>query len=196
MTRRLLFLAATTLAACGPPVPGQDGGLDAGAPDAGKSDAGGGILPTTCFSNMKWMLGTTGSEGMNPGYACRSCHLGQNFMGQNPAGVSNPQFAMFFMGTVYSDFNEQDLCIASGIPAGTVVEILDSNNVLKLTLPVDPSGNFRSTEVDAPFPLPYRARVRSNGQVRSMGDTQVNGDCNSCHTEQGRALAPGRIIVP
>ena len=47
-----------------------------------------------------------------------------------------------------------------------------------------------------PFPLPYRARVRANGRVRPMGDVQTNGDCNVCHTEQGREGAPGRILWP
>lgn len=174
--------------------PGGDGGpADSGSKDGG-TDGGSG-LPTTCFSNNRWTLGVTG-ESMNPGYACRSCHLGENFMGQNPNGEANLQYAMFFMGTVYSDFNEQNLCLADGVPAGTVVEILDSAGVLKLTLPVDASGNFRSTSPDAGFPLPYRARVRSNGLVRPMGDAQTNGDCNTCHTEQGREGAPGRIVWP
>ena len=186
-------MGAVALAACGPMDPKPDGGP---LPDAGKPDAGTGLLPVTCFSKNTWDAGNIGGEGMNPGYACRSCHRGENFMGQNPTLDSNPQYAMFFMGPVYGDFNEANLCAANAVPAGTVVEILDSAGVLKLSLPVDPSGNFRSTSVDAPFPMPYRARVRANGALRPMGDTQTNGDCNTCHTEQGREGAPGRIVWP
>lgn len=146
---------------------------------------------------MKWMLGISGSEQMNPGYACRSCHLGQNFEGQNPTLVSNPQYAMFFMGTAYPNFNEPNLCFAKDVPDGGVIEILGPGNMVVLTLPIDPaSGNFRSTSVDATVPLPYGARIRANGKTRQMSARQMNGDCNSCHTEQGNQGAPGRIVFP
>ncbi len=188
MIRSSVFVAALVLAACGP--------IGPVIPDAGPFDAGTGILPVTCVSNVKWTMGNQGNEGMNPGLACRSCHLGQNFMGQNPNLESNQSWAMFFMGTVYSGFNEANLCLAKSVPAGTVVEILDSTGALVLTLPVNAAGNFRSNSVDAGLSLPYRARVRSNGMLRAMGAAQMNGDCNSCHTEQGRESAPGRIVWP
>ncbi len=178
--------------ACGTVDPNRD----AGPPDAGKPDGGSGMLPVTCFSNMRWTEGNTGKKEMNPGYACRACHLGDNFLGQNPNRVYSGKGAKFFMGTVYGEFNEADLCSANAVPDGTVVEILDSTGQLKLTLPVDKSGNFESTSVAAQVSLPYKARVRSNGRVRPMGDAQMNGDCNTCHTEQGRENAPGRIVWP
>ncbi len=193
MTRPLLLAAASALLACGPidtsPDAGRDGG-DGGPPDASMG------LPVTCESMVRWTKGNTGAEDMNPGLACRACHLGQNFMGQNPALQANQQWAMFFMGTVYGDFNEANLCRAKGIPAGTVVEILDMAGTVRLSLPVDASGNFRSSSVDAMVPLPYRARVKANGQIRVMGAAQMNGDCNICHTEQGLQNAPGRVVLP
>ncbi len=196
MIRPLLLAATTALLACGPIDPRPDGGRDGGdggAPDGGDGGMG---LPVTCESMMTWTSGNVGAEAMNPGLACRACHLGQNFQGQNPNLESNPQWAMFFMGTVYSDFNQANLCRAKGIPAGTVVEILDMAGAVKLSLPVDPSGNFRSTTVAATVPLPYRARVKANGQTRVMGAAQMDGDCNTCHTEQGRENAPGRVVLP
>lgn len=191
-----VLFALVAFVACGPPPPNPnpDGGKDGGPSDGG-TDGGMG-LPTTCFSNSKWAQGNTGAEGMNPGLACRSCHLGENFMGQNPNGEVNAGFAMFFMGTAYSDFNEANLCNANQVPVGAVVEILDDAGVLKLSLPIDPSGNFRSNSTTAGFPMPYRARIRANGSVRPMGTPQTNGDCNTCHTEQGRENAPGRIVWP
>ncbi len=189
MIRACLLLFA--LCSCGPVDSGRDGGpVDSGKPDAST------LLPVTCASNSKWTMGNIASDAMNPGFACRSCHLGQNFEGQNPTGESNLQWAMFFMGTLYSDFNQANLCRADAVPAGATVEILDATGALKLSLPVDPSGNFRSGTVDAMIPLPYRARVKANGQTRVMGTAQMNGDCNTCHTEQGREGAPGRIVWP
>lgn len=195
--KRAACLAVLALIACGPPPPDPkpDGGGKDGGTDGGMKDGGSG-LPTTCLSNNRWTQGNVGAEGMNPGLACRSCHLGQNFEGQNPNGDVNAAYAMFFMGTAYGDFNEANLCNAHQVPAGAVIEILDNAGVLKLTLAIDPSGNFRSTSTTPGFALPYRARIRANGQVRPMGDAQMNGDCNTCHTEQGREGAPGRIVWP
>jgi hypothetical protein len=189
---RVLLAAAAVLTACG----SRDFPPDAGKADAGRPDAGSGILPVTCFSQSKWTRGAEPSEEMYPGYACRACHLGQNFQGQNPTLVSAPLTANFFIGTIYGGFNEADGCNANAVPAGTVIEILDSTGQLKHTLEVSPSGNFRSFNNEPGLSLPYTVRVRSNGKVRVMATPQMDGDCNRCHTEQGREGAPGRIVWP
>lgn len=164
---------------------------DGGAPDAGPA-------PVICSSNSRWTQGTTGSPNMNPGLACRSCHLGNNFQGQNPLGAIRPSRAHYFMGTAYSTLHEADLCRAASPPSDAVVQILDNTGTVRLSLPVSPvSGNFYSGPgTMAGIALPYTARVVSGGNVREMKTPQTNGDCNTCHTEQGREGAPGRVMWP
>jgi hypothetical protein len=150
----------------------------------------------TCTSGQSWQGGTSESELMNPGFACRACHLGQNFQGQNPGGAAEPGKAYFFMGTAFSTPHEPDLCAAEGVPADAVVEILDSTDTVKLSLPISAAGNFRSRSTTAGFPLPYKARVVAGGKTAVMAGAQMEGDCNSCHTAAGTGGAPGRILIP
>jgi hypothetical protein len=123
---------------------------------------------------------------MNPGLACRGCHL-----------QMKPQLAWFFMGTVFPALHETDRCDGQP-PSGTIVEIIDANGQVALTLtPTIDSGNFRSLSTTAGnVKLPFTARVTSNGKTAMMNTPQMNGDCNSCHTEQGANGAPGRIVHP
>ena len=156
-----------------------------------------GAAPTDgCTSGQLWTGGTSESELMNPGYACRSCHLGNNFQGQNPSGSSERGKAYFFMGTAYGEVRQADLCAAAGVPADAVVEILDMNDVVQATLPINAAGNFRSTKTTAGFTLPYKARVKANGKTNAMASSQMDGDCNTCHTATGANAAPGRIFFP
>jgi hypothetical protein len=101
------------------------------------------------------------------------------------------------MGTAYPTAHEQTNCNAAP-PSGIVVEIIDANGHTALTLPVrSPSGNFFSTSTSAGIALPYRARIRNaQGATLEMKRPQMNGDCNSCHTEQGANGAAGRIVWP
>ncbi|MFO0598796.1 MAG: hypothetical protein U0228_26050 [Myxococcaceae bacterium] len=166
-----------------------------GAPLSAGFSAGG--ATPTCPSGQKWTAGTRESELMNPGYACRSCHLGQNFQGQNPTGQREAGKAYFFMGTVFSVANNEDLCAADAVPSDAVVEILDpADNSVKLSLKVNAAGNFRSTSTMAGVPVPYKARVSAGGKTRAMGAAQSDGDCNVCHTSTGLQGAPGRILFP
>jgi hypothetical protein len=139
----------------------------------------------TCASGQKWTLGNAESAAMNPGLACRGCHLQQE-----------PGKAYFFMGTAYSAPHEEDLCAADAVPSDAVIEILDTNDVVQLTLPINAAGNFYSRSTRANVPVPYKARVRANGKVNPMGAAQSEGDCNSCHTAAGANGAPGRIFFP
>src|SRR5579871_1307067 len=133
---------------------------------------------------------------MNPGMACRSCHSGQNFLNQNPNGLTAPTRVYDFMGTVFSDYHTQNKCLPK--PPGTVtIEIIDANGAVAVTMltnvSVNGSGNFYSG-TNLGVALPYTARVTYNGQVNTMTTPQTVTDCNTCHTEQGLNNAPGRIL--
>jgi len=62
-----------------------------------------------------------------------------------------------------------------------------------LTLTTNAAGNFYST---AKVTTPYTAKVVMNGAERAMTAAQTSGDCNSCHTQNGAQMAPGRIMTP
>lgn len=141
--------------------------------------------PTVCTSGSKWTGGNEESPDMNPGLACRSCHL-----------RDEPEKAYFFMGTAYPTLHEQDRCFSSA-PLGTRVEILDAAGAVRVTMQVRSLGNFYSRSTSAGFPMPYTARIVSPaGSTLAMTTPQTNGDCNSCHTEQGAGDAVGRILIP
>ena len=119
-----------------------------------------------------------GVEGSNmrPGEACLGCHR---------AGEERLTLA----GTVYPTGHEPNQCVGA---SGVTVEITEATGV-KHSLPVS-GGNFHYSRTLA---LPYTARVISaDGRVRAMMASQTNGDCNSCHTQDGAMNAPGRIVAP
>jgi cytochrome c553 len=155
-------------------------------PDAGMGNPDAGPAPTTCISGVKWTFGNAGSTHMNPGQACRACHQQQE-----------PFRAYFFMGTAYPSTHEQNNC-ESMPPSGLVVDIIDANGAVAQSLPVRyPSGNFYSNSVSTSIAMPYKARIRdAQGRSLTMNTPQTNGDCNTCHTEQGANGAPGRITWP
>jgi hypothetical protein len=157
---------------------GSCGVADAGSPpDAGPA-------PTTCTSGSFWTLGNTKSTNMNPGLACKACHVTNSFFNDDQ-----------FMGTVFPTLHEQDLCNAEP-PADVQVEIIDKNGAVALTLtPDSPSGDFHSFFITS-VQTPYTARVTNNGKTNEMTTPQTDGDCNGCHTEQGKSGAPGRIYWP
>jgi cytochrome c5 len=167
----------------------------AGAPEDTCSPTALPAQPTTCASNSFWGFGNNGNAGMNPGLACRSCHLGQNFNGQNPTLVKETIRAYYFMGTVFADAHAKDLC-NSPPPSGAKVEILDKNGNVALTLIPNGAGNFYSGGTTTSVALPYTARVTANGKTARMLTPQTSGDCNTCHTTQGLQGAPGRIYWP
>jgi hypothetical protein len=139
----------------------------------------------TCASGQSWSGGSSESELMQPGVACRACHL-----------MTEPGKAYFFMGTAYASPHEADLCASDSTLTGAVVEILDTNDVVQLTLPINSAGNFRSLKTAATVPVPYKARVRAGTKTNVMAGAQSDGDCNSCHTAAGTGGAPGRVLIP
>lgn len=143
----------------------------------GGAPASGANAPVVCTS------GTTYARGhntmMRPGGACITCH----------SGDEGPIYSI--AGTVYPTVHEPDDCNGSSDP-NTKVVITDANGKT-LTLPINAAGNFASGQTIA---LPYTAKVVSGTKERKMIAPQSEGDCNSCHTEQGASKAPGRIMAP
>ncbi len=172
--------------------------INAGAPmgSCGTVAGDGGVATLTCQSNRTWTNRYQGSGDMNPGMACRACHAGENFKGQNPQGQSELRRVYFFAGTIFPGLNEKDGCLDQ-TPAGVTIEILDGAGAVKVTMsPRAGSGNFYNTGSTTPNWLPYTVRVKRNGVVVStMRTPQMSGDCNLCHTERGDMGAPGRITT-
>ncbi len=169
--------------------------VSAGTPMGSCSSDGGSTAPS-CSTGSFWVDNGDGDNGMAPGLACQACHNGQNFIGQNPYGESQPDRAYFFMGTVFPDFHTMDGCYETQSSAPTTVNIYDANGALALSMSVGPTGNFYQRSLSAGIALPYTAQVVRNGQVRAMTTAQTLGDCNQCHTVQGLNGAPGRIVPP
>ncbi|MFT3836203.1 MAG: hypothetical protein QM723_04295 [Myxococcaceae bacterium] len=163
------------------------------SPDAGEIDAG--LAPVTCHGNLQPGPSTVASQNMDPGWACLSCHKGQNFQNQNPFGDFNSHEQYFFMGTVFPDWHEQDLCV--DVQSGATINIFDVHGNLAFSMTPNGVGNFYRPSKLAGIDLPYTAQiVGPTGKSRWMLTGQAIGDCNTCHTEQGIGGAPGRIVVP
>jgi len=167
------------------------GWLAAGAPSGTCGRIAARPAPTTCRSGMMWTQDEACSDRMLPGMACRTCHAGEA-----------TQINYFFQGTMFPAFHEADLC-EDPPPADAHIEILDdATGQITLTLMPGAFGNFSSLGISPGVPIPYRARVVANGQMREMMTPQTSGDCNACHTEQGTHApgttldAPGRITWP
>lgn len=140
--------------------------------------------PPQCTSGKMYMGAGTKAE-MNPGRACITCHMSKG-----------KATTVTLAGTVYITGHEPDLCLggpAAGGPAATV-EITDANKRV-INLPVNASGNFLYRDAMA-IATPYTAVVKWNGKTRAMKNPQTNGDCNSCHSQNGANGAPGRIALP
>lgn len=134
----------------------------------------------TCTSMTAWSRGNQGSASMNPGMACISCH----------SSGEGPRFTV--AGTVYPTGHEPDRCNSLVGTAGARIVIIGADGKM-LTLTPNAAGNFSS---NAALKTPYQAKVTYQGRERLMVSMQTSGDCNSCHTQTGSNLAPGRITVP
>ncbi|MFO0597921.1 MAG: hypothetical protein U0228_21645 [Myxococcaceae bacterium] len=159
------------------------GGVGGGLGGGTGGGTGGGAAPEICTSNVKWAFGNSLGGAMNPGEACVTCHTQQH---KGPIDG--------FMGTVYPTLHESALCSVTSVPSGLTVEILDMNGAVAKSFSITAfsDGNFHGGTVG--LPSPYRARVKVGGVVKSeMIGPQTNGDCNSCHTSQGKNGAPGRL---
>lgn len=143
--------------------------------------------PVVCTSGVRSDINQAEGPQMGPGWACITCHQASNVAtGENDA----PIFA--FAGTVYPGGHEPNDCVASA-SEGAEIEIRDANGTVYIQ-PANAAGNF--FDETPGFAYPYRAKVTFQGRERNMLSAQLNGDCNSCHSEQGDRAAPGRIVLP
>ncbi len=162
--------AGTPKGSCAAPVkPGPDAG-----PPPPSSDYD---TPVVCTSNAHWIFGNIKSQNMHPGVACIDCHQ-----------KKGPLYT--FAGTVFPTAHEPDDC--NGGP-GSVQIVITGSDGKSQTLTPNAVGSFFSTKTMA---MPYRAKVVSGGKVREMVGPQTNGDCNTCHTQNGAEKAPGRVMAP
>lgn len=126
-----------------------------------------------CTSGKKYTSGT--GPQMRPGDACNRCH----------------SFAIG--GTVYPTGHEPLFCNGvDGTAAGVKVVVTDSKGT-SATLSVTAEGNFYRSFGLTP---PYKVKVTSPQGERVMYGPAPNGNCNSCHSQNGANNAPGRITVP
>jgi len=182
------------------------GWITAGTPAGSCGTGDGGVAALTCASGSMWTRGNSESFEMNPGLACVSCHLGNNFGNQNPNHVRQVGEAYFFMGTAYPGLNEQNTCNAHP-PAGVNIQIIGPDGgVFTELVPSPTSGNFASdgyagfstgrSMYNSPVPVPFTVRITANNKTLTMTTPTTNGDCNQCHTERGLNGAPGRVTWP
>jgi hypothetical protein len=92
-------------------------------------------------------------------------------------------------GTVYATLHEPINCNGK---SGIRVVITPASGAA-ITLTTNAAGNFYSK---ADITMPYTAKVVVGGMERKMMTAQSNGDCNSCHSQEGAMQAPGRIRPP
>ncbi|HEX2734996.1 MAG TPA: hypothetical protein VHM70_25500 [Polyangiaceae bacterium] len=165
------------------------------AGDAATPTTGTGAVPTEdplhaaerCTSGRLRDPNESESAEMMPGYACTSCHAAANAAsGEGDA----PIFA--FAGTLFPTAHEPDGCIGSGAE-GARVTVTGADGQM-FTASANAAGNF-SFETLA-LVLPYTAKLEFEGRERTMLLSQVNGDCNACHTQAGVQGAPGRMVLP
>ena len=58
------------------------------------------------------------------------------------------------------------------------------------------TGNFFYEGDPGALTFPIKAKLSFNGATIAMSDPVDTGDCNSCHTQDGANMAPGRIHLP
>jgi hypothetical protein len=170
-------LAMTGIAACG----GGDVTPTPPSPDPFAA-------PAACSSGVTRDPNESESPLMMPGHACNACHADV----AASTGEAAPLFR--FAGTVYPTAHEPDDCVGAAAYRAQVW-VTDANGVIQ-SATINRSGNF---SLEASFPAfvpPYEAEVRFEGRERHMLTPQMEGDCNSCHTEAGANGAPGRIVLP
>lgn len=181
--------------------------IDAGLPkgECGGSEgtstgAGGDPAPiaTVCSSERFWEMDEDNvlpsgkevdEEGpwMNPGLACIKCHMDEE--------EDDGPFVLLG-GTLYPTLREPDLCFGvNGAATGAVVVVTDAKQHT-FSMPVGQTGNFSLPVGMGPVSFPITAKVVVDSKERMMSTPQMSGDCNGCHTEQGKNGAPGRIFLP
>ena len=162
----------------------------AGSPSSDCKSGGNGPFdgPVVCTSGTHWTSGNAESPLMHPGLPCISCHASSgDGLTSHEHGEPPPIFRV--AGTVYPTGHEPNDCNGA---TTAVVEVTDATGAVT-RLPVNAAGNFFTL---AALPAPIHVAVAANGKRRAMSMSPPTGDCNSCHTQDGANLAPGRIALP
>ena len=116
---------------------------------------------------------------MLPGRFCEACHVKDGQASYRTWTAS---------GTVYG---KPDASCNEGGLEGVLVELLDANDRVLITLTTNRSGNFFTAE-DLGLGA-FRARISKDGKMREMSGLQPTGGCAACHYPGG--VAPGRIFL-
>jgi hypothetical protein len=140
---------------------------------------------SVCTSNNYWTFGDQGSDQMHPGGACITCHSTQSRAPQIPVG-----------GTVFPTGHEPDDCDGlDGLANVVTVQVTDAAGKVYKSR-ANGVGNFYiSQHYTVTFPITAKV-IMPDGRERVMTESQMDGDCNRCHTTDGANNAPGRIVPP
>jgi hypothetical protein len=162
--------------------------FDAG-PDVKPSDASGepevGVMGP-CQSGVRWNNSMPPTDRMNPGLPCMGsgCH------------TQTSKTVLTVAGTIYNFNAQHDENNCYGLDStmvGAAVALLDENGMeISTRLQMNPAGNFWTNK---PVPPSYKVKVISNGREAPMIAAVNDGNCNSCHSPDGIAMAKGRITV-
>jgi cytochrome c553 len=140
--------------------------------------------PEQCTTGTMWLRGNFESPEMRPGGACITCHTEMR---------RGPRPPLTLAGTVYQTGHEPADCNGvDGFAVDYAVEVTDAAGNVITMLP-NSVGNFMS---QAAVTFPITARVYQGDRERRMVTPSMSGDCNSCHTQSGDMMAPGRIAMP
>jgi hypothetical protein len=143
-----------------------------------------GVPESVCVSGKIWTYEDKDSPLMNPGRSCIGCHVENNDAAQAPFYTA--------AGTVMQDLHDGDDC--AGAPELTV--ILTDADGTEWPMPGNSVGSFWLAP-DSPVAMPYTARIVDlAGNERVKQDPVSDGDCASCHTQDGANGAPGRLLPP
>lgn len=155
--------------------------IDFGAPPVGYATTPPAGAGEACSAQQWWILGDRESEAMHPGGDCIGCHADR---GEGPR--------LQVAGTVQARVDDETDC--RGVE-GVLVELLDAQGTVFLSLTTNRAGNFFASS-GLTGNTPYTARLTYEGRTREMSTPQTDGNCMSCHTAAGESGAPGRIQVP
>ena len=143
------------------------------------------VPKSVCVSEEMWTYSDKDSPLMNPGRSCVQCHAETNDEDHAPF------FA--FAGTVMVDAHEGDDC--RGAPG--MIVVLTGADGKEWTIPANSAGNFWLDPDEDDVAMPYTARiVDKHGNERVKQNPVDDGDCASCHTQDGANGAEGRLIPP
>jgi hypothetical protein len=142
------------------------------------------VPASVCVSREVWTYSDKDSPLMNPGRSCVGCHAEEN----------DPTHAPLYTvaGTIMADAHDGDDC--KGVGQMTVV-LTDADGT-EWNMPGNSVGNFW-LDPDVVVAMPYTARIIDrDGNERIKQSPVSEGDCASCHTQEGANGAAGRLVAP